>query len=146
MSTCSDFGRRQRGDILLEALIGVALTAVIGAGLSQVLSRVLLAQHDTRVEQLAVEQVRAGLQHQGLALCAQGQVPMALPAQLASARATVTCQPGNTDVVFGTQYTASGVAMPPRMQVAVGASGLQIGGPDIAFDTAAPPRNVLVTP
>lgn len=136
MSACSDRGRRQRGDILIEALIGVLLTAIIGAGLSHILARVMLGQRDARVEQLAVEQVRTSLKTQGLALCVQGEMPLALPGELAGAKATVECVGGTADVSFGADYIASGIAKPPRMLVSVSADGLELGGPDLLFDTA----------
>lgn len=137
MSSCSDrHGRRQRGDILFEALIGVLLTAVIGAGLAHVLARVMLGQRDARVEQFTVDQVRASLHDQGLALCAQGNLPLELPGELAGATASITCAPGTADISFGTDYTAPALALPPRIVVSVEATELELGGPDLRVDTA----------
>lgn len=45
MSTCSNCTRHQRGDVLLEALVGVLITCLIGAGLAGVTARVLNSQH-----------------------------------------------------------------------------------------------------
>lgn len=137
MSRCCDRrGRRQRGDILFEALIGVLITAVIGAGLAHVLARVMLAQRDSRVEQLAVGQVRAGLQTQGLALCAQGELPLPLPGELAGARAAVACAPATAQVSFGADYTTPPLDLPARIVVSVPAGELALEGPDLEIDTA----------
>lgn len=70
MSTCFDsLRRRQRGDILLEALVGVLITSVIGAGLVHVVGRVLSSQRDAKVENMVVEQLRGQLHADGVGLC-----------------------------------------------------------------------------
>lgn len=138
MSPCTERSRRhlQRGDILLESLVGVLLTAIIGAGLAHVLAGVMAAQRDTRVEQLTVGHVRNSLQSQGLALCAQAELPLQLPGGMGDAKARVTCQPHTADISFGTDYVATAVDLPPRIVVSVEASALDLGGPALQFDTA----------
>lgn len=137
MFPCSDrYGRRQRGDILFEALIGVLITAVIGAGLAHVLARVMVAQRDSRVEQFAVDEVRTSLHGQGLALCAQGELPLQIPGGLEGAKASITCEPVAAPVSFGADYTTPALDLPPRMVVSVPAEGLELGGPDLRIETA----------
>ena len=53
--------RHQRGDMLLEAMIGVVITALLGAGMVFVMSRVMNTQHTATVKQLVVENLRQEL-------------------------------------------------------------------------------------
>lgn len=82
--------RRQRGDVLLESLIGVVLTGILGAGMAQVASRIAVSQHDAKRENMAVEQLRGRLQHDGLALCETSEIALTLPGS-ESPQAGVTC-------------------------------------------------------
>lgn len=50
--------RAQRGDALLEALIGILLMAVIGLGLSYAVARVLNSQRYTTTQNIAIMQMR----------------------------------------------------------------------------------------
>jgi type II secretory pathway pseudopilin PulG len=77
MSTCYDragarrAGRaRQRGDMLMEALVALLLLSVLGGGLVYVATNVMGAQRDTRMEGLAVVSMRQLLRTEGEALCA----------------------------------------------------------------------------
>lgn len=69
MSTCSNSARHQRGDVLLEALVGVLITSLIGAGLAGVTARVLNSQHDAAVGAVLVNEMRNVLQINGVDLC-----------------------------------------------------------------------------
>ena len=53
---------KQRGDILIEALIGMLLLAIIGLGLVYIISRVSVSQKDMNVHNLVVSKLRAELQ------------------------------------------------------------------------------------
>ncbi|MCK9506507.1 MAG: type II secretion system GspH family protein [Porticoccaceae bacterium] len=53
---------RQRGAILLEAVIGIMLVAIIGAGLAQVLATTLKTQRYATTQNLAIIQLREHLQ------------------------------------------------------------------------------------
>lgn len=57
---CTDLRprRAQRGDALLEALIGILLMAVIGLGLSYAVTRVLNSQRYATTQNIAVVQMR----------------------------------------------------------------------------------------
>lgn len=69
MSTFSSPSRLQRGDVLLEALVGVLITGLIGAGLAGVTARVLNSQHDAAVGAVLVNEMRNVLQINGVDLC-----------------------------------------------------------------------------
>ena len=53
---------KQRGDIMLEALISMLLLTIIGLGLIYTISRVSVSQKDMNVHNLVVSKLRAELQ------------------------------------------------------------------------------------
>lgn len=53
--------RRQRGDALIEALVGILLMAVIGLGLSYAAGRALNSQRYQSTQNLAITQMRSQL-------------------------------------------------------------------------------------
>ena len=67
---CTDPRRAQRGDALLEALVGILLLAVLGLGLSHAAARMLAAQRYAAAHGIVVAQMRNALETQGIAhLC-----------------------------------------------------------------------------
>lgn len=62
---------KQRGDFLLEALIGMVLMAIISMGVVYVTSKASVAQRDMQVQEIAKTQLRNKLQS-GSGLCAAG--------------------------------------------------------------------------
>ena len=79
MSICFDPPRRQRGDMMLEALVGVLITSIIGAGLAHVVANVMNSQRDAKVENLMVERLRDSLHGQGVGLCGSATLEISLP-------------------------------------------------------------------
>ena len=66
----SHFSRHsQRGDVLIEALVGVVITALIGAGMAHVTARIVSSQHDSAVDALVVNDLRNVMQVSGVDLC-----------------------------------------------------------------------------
>lgn len=64
---------KQRGDFLIESLIGLLLMAIIGMGVVFVTSRMSVSQKDMRMQEIAVNQMRALLLNNGtggINLCA----------------------------------------------------------------------------
>lgn len=57
--------RKQRGDFLIESLIGMVLMAIIGMGVVFVTSKMSVAQKDMRLQEIAVNQMRALLLNNG---------------------------------------------------------------------------------
>lgn len=53
--------RKQRGDFLLESLIGMVLMAIIGMGVVNVTSKVNKSQRDFKTHSMLVDQMRAQL-------------------------------------------------------------------------------------
>lgn len=99
--------RRQRGDILMESLIGVVLMSIIGLGVTYATSRVLVSQRDMNVQNLAVAQMRNLLQQYGTTLCGgqpnNAKAVLNLPAALSDSALSldVTCSAAPTVVVQG---------------------------------------------
>lgn len=124
MSTCSDT-RRQRGEVLLEALVGVLITGLIGAGMVHMASGVLNSQRNGKVEHLAVAELRGQLQNQGIALCAQANTTIDLPTNNATTVA-VTCTHQPVNVSMG--GIARAVAAPAQVSLAVKPTDLGIKG------------------
>ena len=122
MSTCFDPRRRQRGDMMLEALVGVLITSVIGAGLAHVVGRVLSSQRDAKVENLVVEQLRSQLQGEGLGLC--GGLTVALPDGDKTVNVECVSEAANV-TVSGITHA---VDAPQRIDLEVSASDLGVSG------------------
>lgn len=57
--------RKQRGDFLIESLIGMVLMAIIGMGVVFVTSQMSVAKKDMRLQEIAVNQMRALLLNNG---------------------------------------------------------------------------------
>ena len=71
MWNCSDPTRpaRQRGGVLIEALVGVLLTGLLGAGMLHVGGQLAGRQADLRTETLAMVEMRRLLRTRGEGLC-----------------------------------------------------------------------------
>ena len=63
---CTDPRRAQRGDALLEALVGILLLALLGLGLSHAAARMLAAQRYTAAHGIVNAQMRNALETQGI--------------------------------------------------------------------------------
>ena len=78
---CTDPRRAQRGDALLEALVGILLLALLGLGLSHAAARMLAAQRYAAAHGIVVAQMRNALETQGIAdLCITPPAGSTLPA------------------------------------------------------------------
>lgn len=53
--------QKQRGDFLIESLVGMVLMGIVGMGVVHIASRVSVNQQDMRLQEIAVNQVRAAL-------------------------------------------------------------------------------------
>ncbi len=112
---------RQRGDVMLEALVGVLVAGLLGAGFAHLASGVLRTQHDAKVQNVVVDNLRGQLQTQGIGLCAapSANVPMPTGTQV---EAAITCTPANVTITVGS--SAHAVAAPSQIALSVAAAGL----------------------
>lgn len=70
LSRSSNLCRAQRGDALLEALIGILLLAILGLGLSYSVARIIASQRYAATHGIMVAQMRNALETDGLSnLC-----------------------------------------------------------------------------
>lgn len=65
IQTYSRPNSKQRGDLLIESLIGMVLMAIIGMGVVMVTSKMSVSQKDMRMQEIAVNQMRAYLMNHG---------------------------------------------------------------------------------
>ncbi|MDV3467962.1 hypothetical protein RZA67_04335 [Stenotrophomonas sp. C3(2023)] len=129
MSICSERSvprRRQRGEMLLEALVAVLITGLIAGGLAHVQARVMATQRATKVERLVVTQLRDRMQTHGTTLCSTDSVELALTDTLTRS-ASVSCGAVEQLNVGVAGVTAS-VTAPLRVDLGVTAADLELDG------------------
>ena len=100
MARLSNTPLKQRGDILLESLIGIVLMAIVGLGLVYSASRVAVSQKDMNQQNIVVSQMRALLQQQGRALCSGSTPSISIPPN-ESIELIVHCSDAPTTVTVG---------------------------------------------
>lgn len=125
-SSCGPCGANLRGDILIEALVAVFLFAIAGMGISYIASQVAHSQHDMKVQQIAVNQLRSMvINRNGSSDLCDG----AVSGQIAGAEVPVTvshCSPG-TARIGG--LTLADVPAPVVLSAQVDAIGVvSVGG------------------
>jgi type II secretory pathway pseudopilin PulG len=99
-------GRKERGDILLESLIGIVLMSIIGLGISYASSRASVAQRDMKLQNIAVGQMRSLLALNGKALCSNSSLAViTLPTQSSTLALDVTCSAATAVTIGGRSIT-----------------------------------------
>lgn len=96
--------KKQKGDFLLESLIGLVLISIVGLGEVYVSARALVAERDMRMQEIAVNQMRAALIRNKLGtanLCADG-LSITLPGVANPIAVTVSNCGINTSATVGT--------------------------------------------
>lgn len=107
---------RQRGDMLMEALIAVLLLGLLGAGMGAVATSVLAAQRDTRMQGLAVIAMRQLLRDEGELLC--------------TGPATRILRVGGDDLALDVPVTVSCESAAPLVEVrASGTAAVTVAAP-----------------
>ena len=122
MSICSE--HRQRGDILLEALVGVLIAALAAGGIAHLAGRVNDSQRQAKVEQLALEQMRNKLHDDGVTLC-NTTPSLTLPGNL-TPTITVNCIAATTTTVTVT-IDGLNYEVPPPREVSITAEAGSLG-------------------
>lgn len=126
MSTCFKSRSRERGDALLEALIGVLITTLIGGGMAHVVATIMNSQRDAKVENIVVEKLRGQLHSVGVGLCDADKISLKLTSTVEK-NATVSCGAAapTTLVVNGVSLA---VTPPRRIDLKVAAVDLEVKG------------------
>lgn len=104
-------GRKERGDILMESLIGVVLMSIIGLGISYASSRAAVTQRDMKLQNVAVSQMRNLLALNGKALCTNTSLAtITVPPQTSAIGLDVTCTAA-TAVNIGGRTVTGGTSL-----------------------------------
>jgi type II secretory pathway pseudopilin PulG len=102
--------RRQRGDVLLEALMAVLIMSIIGAGTAYVTSRIAVSAKNVRTSGAAVTQMRVLLQQYGPALCTgaadNSMAKVVLPVSYGVQPLTVQCPAASAVTINGLSVTS----------------------------------------
>lgn len=102
--------RCQKGDAMLEALIGVVLMAVIGLGLAHTSARSINSQRYLNAQNLAVTEIRGQLQHQS-DLCNSESIAVPIAGR------TVDFVPACNSETVTLSYSINGLAPAPSIDV-----------------------------
>jgi len=99
----------QRGDILVESLVGILLMMIIGLGITYVASRAAVSQRDMKLENIVVSQMRTLLEQNGALLCTTNAalLVVSLPTQTATQPIVATCT-SPAAVTVGTSVITGG--------------------------------------
>lgn len=99
-------GRKERGDILMESLIGIVLMSIIGLGISYASSRATNTQRDMKLQNVAVSQMRNLLSLNGKALCTNASLAtITLPTQTNAINLDVACAAASPVTIGGRTIT-----------------------------------------
>lgn len=113
-------GRAQKGEVFLESLIGVLLTAWLGAGMAFCASQILAAKADTKIINAAVLEMRQVLRSQGDSVCGTTPTISVLGKNITL---TATCQAQNSLSVVSSGGTIS-IAAPQKVELSASAKAL----------------------
>jgi Tfp pilus assembly protein PilV len=125
--------KRQRGDVLLEALISVLVMSIIGAGTAYITAKMAISAENVRINGAAVTQMRTLLQQYGPGLCSgsanSSMASVIMPANFSVQQLDVQCSTTNKVTVGGISVsqptsvvlcTPSSASSPFKMAVKVG--------------------------
>lgn len=112
--------RQQRGEVFLESLIGVLLTAWLGAGMAFCSAQILAARTDTKIINAAVLEMRQVLRAKGDSVCGTTPTVSVLGKNITL---DVTCQAQNT-LSVASAGGAITIAAPQKVELAASAKEL----------------------
>ncbi len=115
---------KQQGDVLLEALIGVLLTAWLGAGMAYISTQLLQQKADTKIISAAVNEMKHLLEQEGERLCGQSPT-MNLFSK--SVNVQVTCTDQDDQSITSSAGTIE-VSSPPKVVLSVAPQDIGISG------------------
>lgn len=134
MSICVKSQHRQRGDMLLEALIGVLITALIAGGMAHLTARLQASQWESRIQGLLVESARNQLQTEGLELCGRSlDLPAALMLETVPAFSCDEDTAANLTLSLNSQSIA--ITPPKAIKISIDTTALDIPGPELVMGT-----------
>lgn len=116
--------KSQRGDFLVEAVIGLILVAIVGQGMLLIASRTAATQATLRVQEMAVSQMRSALMQNrsgSIDICSTSPV-IFLPNSVSITADVQGCDTTSTVIINGA--SVSGVPKPISLSV----TSDQLGG------------------
>lgn len=111
---------KQQGEVFLESLIGVLLTAWLGAGMAFCASQIMAAKTDTKIINAAVMEMRQVLRVQGDNACGTTPTVSVLGKNITL---SVKCQAQNTLSVSSAGGNIS-IAAPQKVELSASAKSL----------------------
>ena len=135
---------QQRGDVLLEALFGALITALISIPFVHVQNKILKSQYQTKIERLIVSQLSDQLERSGIDLCKDSS---AVATQLQLSKTTfvdrkVACNGAikvPIEAIGSKESLARVITLPPRVSLSVAGASIDVGsanpGPDLSMST-----------
>ena len=135
---------QQRGDILLEALFGVLITALVSIPFVHVQNKILQSQYETKVDRLIVAQLSDQLERSGIDLC---NAPSTAATQLQLSKNALVDRKVACDSALKFPMTLIGeknslmrvITLPPRVSLSVPGASIDVGsanpGPDLTMST-----------
>lgn len=139
MSSCCDpaaWRARQRGDVLMEALVGVLLTGLLGAGMLHVAGQLAARQADLRAETLAMVEMRRLLRTQGEGLC---DAPGGHQVSIGERQVSIQVECGSVPTVGISAPGAGTLAVPAPREVVLSVAAADLGdaegGPGLVVGT-----------
>lgn len=112
--------RKQSGEVFLESLIGVLLTAWLGAGMAFCASQIMAAKADTKIINAAVLEMRQVLRVKGDSVCGTTPTISVLGKNITL---SVNCQAQNTLSVSSSGGSIT-VAAPQKVELSASAKSL----------------------
>ena len=116
----------QRGDFLVEAVIGLVLVSIVGQGMLFISSRTAASQASLRLQEIAVNQMRSALMQNrsgSIDICSTSPV-IVLPNDVSITADVQGCDTTTSVVINGT--SVSGVPKPISLSVTSDALGGQV--------------------
>jgi len=113
---------RQRGDALLEALVGVVIASVVGLGLSYTASRMMVSQSYATGQYAVLTQMTNSLTSQGVSTLCGGTAPtgISVPGQTASGTVTTNTITLSAPSCSSPLLTVSGPGNTPTATISAG--------------------------
>ncbi len=121
----------QKGDALIESMVGVLLMSIIGLGLMKIGLQTLHGRPAVQFEGLAILQMRELLLNNGADLCGTAQTIKLLDSQLDTLDVGITCTAGEAATLNG--VTLDSATVPEQVSLEVESNSyfqeaLEVGG------------------
>lgn len=108
---------RQRGDMLIQSLVSLAVGGIVCLGLGQLMAQTLANNAKINAQNQAVTQMRAMLQRQGPALCAGGSPSITVGSTNIAVTATCSALSATPITVGGVTIANAGTSAEKKISL-----------------------------